>query len=155
MTVPAGKAVWVDGQLVPWDNATTHLLTHALHCGTGVFEGIRCYATDDGVAAFRCRDHLTRLKRSAGVLSIELRYSEDELLSAIAAVVEANDLTDCYVRPLVFCGLGEFTINPMPNPVVTAVIAWPQGPAVSGEANLRATIPSLRRAGAGPFPPQA
>ena len=126
----------MDGQLVDWDNATTHVLTHTLHYGTGAFEGIRAYKTPSGPAVFRLREHIERLARSCKILMIPLSYSIDELVEACVEVVRVNDLADgCYLRPLVFLGYGEMGINPLNCPVNVAIAAWPWG-AYLGEHGL-------------------
>jgi branched-chain amino acid aminotransferase len=124
---PTSK-VWMDGQLVDWEKATVHVLTHSLHYGTGAFEGIRCYATADGPAVFRLRDHMQRLVNSCKVLLIPLPYDLDELCDAAMEVVVANDCSEgIYLRPLVYLGYGEMGVNPAPAPVNVAIVAWPWG----------------------------
>jgi len=136
MPITPTKKIWMDGQLVDWDNATTHVLTHTLHYGTGAFEGIRAYKTPSGPAVFRLREHIERLARSCKILMIPLSYSIDELVEACVEVVRVNDLADgCYLRPLVFLGYGEMGINPLNCPVNVAIAAWPWG-AYLGEHGL-------------------
>jgi branched-chain amino acid aminotransferase len=128
MPITPTKKIWMDGQLVDWDNATTHVLTHTLHYGTGAFEGIRAYKTPSGPAVFRLREHIERLVRSCKILMIPLSYSVDELVDACVEVVRVNDLSNgCYLRPLVFLGYGEMGINPLNCPVNVAIAAWPWG----------------------------
>jgi branched-chain amino acid aminotransferase len=111
--------IWMDGELVDWADATVHVLTHTMHYGSGVFEGIRAYPTSRGVAVFRLRDHIERLVASAKV---------DELVDATRTVVRVNGLEDgCYIRPLVYLGYGEMGLNPMPCPVNVSIAAWPWG----------------------------
>jgi branched-chain amino acid aminotransferase len=128
MPVKPTSKVWMDGQLVDWEKATVHVLTHSLHYGTGAFEGIRCYATDKGPAVFRLRDHMQRLVNSCKVLLIPLPYDLEELISAAREVVRANDASQgIYLRPLVYLGYGEMGVNPAPAPVNVAIAAWPWG----------------------------
>ena len=136
MPITPTKKIWMDGQLVDGDHATTHVLTHTLHYGTGAFEGIRAYKTPSGPAVFRLREHIERLARSCKILMIPLSYSIDELVEACVEVVRVNDLADgCYLRPLVFLGYGEMGINPLNCPVNVAIAAWPWG-AYLGEHGL-------------------
>jgi branched-chain amino acid aminotransferase len=128
MPVKPTSKVWMDGQLVDWEKATVHVLTHSLHYGTGAFEGIRCYATNDGPAIFRLHEHLQRLVNSCKVLLIPLPYDLDELVEACRDVVRANDASEgIYLRPLVYLGYGEMGVNPAPAPVNVAIAAWPWG----------------------------
>jgi branched-chain amino acid aminotransferase len=136
MPVKPTSKVWMDGQLVDWEKATVHVLTHSLHYGTGVFEGIRCYATADGPAIFRLREHMQRLVNSCKVLLIPLSYELHELVEAALEVVRANDASEgIYLRPLVYLGYGEMGVNPAPAPVNVAIVAWPWG-AYLGEEGL-------------------
>jgi branched-chain amino acid aminotransferase len=122
--------------LVPWDEAKVHVLTHALHYGTGVFEGIRCYETQSGPAIFRLSDHVRRLMDSAKIYLMKLPYSEQQVFDAIAQTVRANKLKECYIRPIVYYGYGEMGLNPLRNPVDFAVAAYPWGTYL-GEEGLR------------------
>ncbi len=128
MPVKPTSKVWMDGQLVDWEKATVHVLTHSLHYGTGAFEGIRCYATSDGPAVFRLREHMQRLVNSCKILLIPLPYDLDELVEAALQVVRENDASQgIYLRPLVYLGYGEMGVNPGPAPVNVAIVAWPWG----------------------------
>jgi branched-chain amino acid aminotransferase len=118
----------MDGTLVDWDKATTHVLTHTLHYGTGAFEGIRAYKTLTGVAIFRLREHMQRLLNSCKILMIEVPFSLDELCEAAKETVRVNDVEDgCYMRPLVYLGYGEMGVNPLPSPVNVIIAVWPWG----------------------------
>jgi len=118
----------MDGKLVAWEKATTHVLSHTLHYGTGAFEGIRAYPNADGVAVFRLRDHMARLLKSCKILMIDVPYSLNELCEAVVETIKVNDLhTGCYIRPLVFLGYGEMGVNPLPSPVNVAIAVWPWG----------------------------
>jgi branched-chain amino acid aminotransferase len=122
------EKIWLDGELVDWDKARVHVLTHSLHYGSGVFEGIRAYPTSRGVSVFRLTDHINRLFTSAKVFMIDIPYTPDELIAASKAVVRVNGLDDgCYLRPIVYLGYGEMGLNPLPCPVSVAIAAWPWG----------------------------
>ena len=131
MTTPAritGEKVWLDGRLVPWNEATVHVLTHTLHYGLGVFEGIRCYRTEDGRSAvFRQSEHVRRLFDSARINLLEVPFRPEQIDAAIHEVLKANRLAEGYIRPLVFIGDGVMGLNPASNPIRVAVIAWPLG----------------------------
>ncbi|MEE8331830.1 MAG: branched-chain amino acid transaminase [Acidimicrobiia bacterium] len=130
------ESIWMNGQLVPWEEANVHVLSHALHYGTGVFEGIRAYDNENGTAIFRLRDHMERLHRSAATYSIPLDHSVDELVDAAQQTVAANGLTACYIRPITFYGTGTIGLNPARAELMTAIIAFPWG-AYLGEDGLR------------------
>ncbi len=128
MPITPTNKIWMDGALVNWDQAQVHVLTHSLHYGSGVFEGVRAYKTPQGPAIFRLREHTERLLASAKVLMMDVPYSVDELMDAQVEVVRANDLADgCYLRPLIYLGYGEMGLNPLPCSVNVAVAAWPWG----------------------------
>ncbi len=142
------EKIWMDGVLVPWDEARVHVLTHSLHYGSGVFEGIRTYATPDGPAIFRLTDHIERLLDSAKLIMMEIPYSREELVEACKLTVRANGLDSCYVRPIAYLGYGEIGLNPLPCPVNVSIAVWPWG-AYLGEDSLatgvRVKISSWRR----------
>jgi branched-chain amino acid aminotransferase len=142
------EKIWMDGELVPWEDAQVHVLTHSLHYGSGVFEGIRTYATSDGPAVFRLTDHIERLLDSAKLIMMEIPYSRDELIEACKLIVRESGLDSCYVRPIAFLGYGEIGLNPLPCAVNVAIAAWPWG-AYLGEESLatgvRVKISSWRR----------
>jgi branched-chain amino acid aminotransferase len=128
MAITPTKKIWMDGELIAWDKATVHVLTHTLHYGTGAFEGIRAYPTSKGAAIFRLRDHLERLLRSCKILMIDVPYTLNELCEACVEVVRVNKMDDgCYLRPLVYLGYGEMGVNPLPAPVNVAIACWPWG----------------------------
>ena len=128
MPITPTEKIWLDGELVDWDKARIHVLTHSLHYGSGVFEGIRAYPTSRGVAVFRLTDHINRLFTSAKVFMIDMPYSPDELIAASKEVVRVNGLHEgCYLRPIVYLGYGEMGLNPLPCPVSVAIAAWPWG----------------------------
>ena len=122
------ERIWMDGEFVPWDEARVHVLTHTLHYGLGVFEGIRCYEGEDGQSAiFRLRDHTARLFASAHIVGLQIPFSQEEISAACVAAVRVNGLKACYIRPLVFLGEGEMGLAAMQNPVRVSVIVWPWG----------------------------
>lgn len=128
MPITPTKKIWMDGTLVDWESATTHVLSHTLHYGTGAFEGIRAYKTPNGVAIFRLREHMQRLLNSCKILMIDVPFTLDELCDAALEVVRVNELNEgCYMRPLVYLGYGEMGIYPLSSPVNVAIAAWPWG----------------------------
>jgi branched-chain amino acid aminotransferase len=149
------KSIWMNGELVDWDQATVHVGVHGLHYGTGVFEGIRCYDTPQGPAVFRLRDHLERLTASARLIYMELPYSVDELRDATFELIEANGLRECYLRPIAFYGFGELGVHTGTNPIDVAIMSWTWAPLLGEEAQrtgVRATISSWRRVGPNTIP---
>ncbi|MET0627768.1 MAG: branched-chain amino acid transaminase [Acidimicrobiia bacterium] len=135
MPIEKTEKIWMDGELVPWDEAQVHVLTHSLHYGSGVFEGIRTYATSSGPAVFRLTDHIARLADSAKLVMMELPYSVDELVDACKLTVRESGLDSCYVRPIAFLGYGEMGLNPLPCTVNVSIAVWPWG-AYLGEESL-------------------
>lgn len=131
--------IWMDGKLVDWDKATVHILTHTLHYGLGVFEGIRCYKTDKGSAIFRLDEHIDRLFSSSHIFNITIPYSKEEIRKAIIKTVHANKLRACYIRPLVYIGCGAMGLYPKGNPISVAIAAWPWG-AYLGDEGLEKGI---------------
>ena len=133
------EKIWMNGELVDWDDARIHVGAHGLHYGTGVFEGIRCYDTADGPAVFRLTDHMRRMHNSARLINMELPYSVDELRAATNELLVANGLRECYVRPIAFYGFGQLGVSARGNPVETVIMAWPWGTYL-GEEALRSGI---------------
>lgn len=120
--------IWMDGKLVPWDEAQVHVLTYALHYGLGVFEGIRSYERTDGRSAiFRLREHMQRFVNSARIMTMPLDYSVGELEAATLEVCTANKLASCYIRPLAFAGYGALGVGATANPTRVIIAAWPWG----------------------------
>jgi branched-chain amino acid aminotransferase len=126
----------MDGNLVPWDEARVHILTHSLHYGSGVFEGIRAYATSQGPAVFRLADHIERLFNSAKVYLIDIPFTPEQLVQAVKDTIRANNLDACYIRPIVYLGYGEMGLNPLPCPVNVSIAVWPWGTYL-GDEGLR------------------
>ncbi len=143
MSFEQTKWVWMNGALVPWANATVHVSAHALHYGSGVFEGLRCYETADGPAVFRLDAHLERLYASARVYGIEIPYSRKELADAICGVINRNEFTSCYVRPICFYGSDSLGLHPGSCPVQVVILAWPWAPYLGSEeleSGIRVTV---------------
>ena len=117
----------MDGKLVDWDSATVHVLTHTLHYGLGVFEGIRCYETRKGPAIFRLEEHVERLFDSSHIFLMEIPFSRDDIRDAISKTVKVNRMKECYIRPLVYIGYGAMGLYPKENPVRVSIAVWPWG----------------------------
>lgn len=128
------EKIWMDGELVDWDEAKTHVLSHGLHYGSGVFEGIRCYKTDEGPAVFRLHEHVERLFESAKICRFQIPYSENEVVEAILETIRVNGLKECYIRPLAYLGLGAMGIYPKNNPVKLTIAVWPWGSYLGDDA---------------------
>ncbi len=140
--------IWHNGELVAWEDAKVHVLTHGLHYGTGVFEGERAYATDHGPAIFRHRDHLGRLFKSAELYYMPIPYTLEELRTATHELIAANELRECYIRPIVFRGYGQMGLYPLDAPVEVSIAAWPWGAYLGEEGKsggIRAKVASWRR----------
>jgi len=162
MAVKEAEYLWMDGKLVKWRDATVHVLTHALHYGSSVFEGMRCYATGEGPACFRLGDHVRRLYDSAKIYRMEIPYAADEIKRAVQDTILANALEGCYVRPLVFRGYGDVGVNPLGCPTKVVIATWEWGAYLGKEAleqgvDVRVsswtrlapnTLPALAKAGA-------
>lgn len=158
MPIQAVDKVWMNGELVDWKDATVHVLSHALHYGTGVFEGIRCYETPKGPAVFRLREHLERMERSGKIFMMEIPYSVDELVEATHDLIKINKLRECYVRPIAYRGYGEIGVNPEHNPVDVTIAVWPWGAYLGEKAlkeGVRMTISSWKRHDPNIIPPAA
>jgi len=147
MSIPEVDQIWMNGELVPWAEAKVHVLTHALHYGSGVFEGIRCYKTPAGPGVFRLEEHLKRLVRSAKLYYMPVPYSIERLYEATFAVIEGNRLNHCYIRPIIFRGYGEMGLFPMNAPVEVTIAAWPWGAYLGEEGiarGIRAKVSSIQ-----------
>jgi branched-chain amino acid aminotransferase len=148
MPIEKTEKIWMDGELVDWDEAKVHVLTHSLHYGSGVFEGIRAYPTSRGPAVFRLTDHIERLHDSAGLLMMEVPYSVEELVEATKETIRVNKIDSCYVRPLAFLGYGEMGLNPLPCKVNVSIAVWPWGTYLGDEGvkhGVRMKISTWRR----------
>lgn len=148
MPIEKTQKIWMDGELVDWDDAKIHILTHTLHYGSGVFEGIRAYPTSRGPAVFRLTDHMRRLHDSAALLHMELPFSVDELVSATLETVRVNEVDSCYIRPIAYLGYGEMGLNPLPCEVNVSIAVWPWGTYLGDEGikhGVRMKISTWRR----------
>jgi len=148
MPIEETEFIWMDGTLVPWKDATVHVLTHSLHYGSGVFEGIRAYPTARGAAVFRLTDHMRRLHQSASLLHVDLPFSVAELVEATKETIRANHLDSCYIRPIAFLGYGEMGLNPLPCEVNVSIAVWPWGSYLGDEGvqhGVRMKISTWRR----------
>jgi branched-chain amino acid aminotransferase len=139
--------IWMDGKLVEWDSAKIHILTHGLHYGTAVFEGIRCYNTKNGPAIFRLEDHIKRLFNSCKMYHMTLEYSDKELREAIIETIKINKIKDCYIRPICYYGYGKMGVNPLPNKVSTSIALWNWEDHIKtvGDKGMRVIISSWAR----------
>ena len=156
------ERIWHNGRLIPWDEAKIHVLSHVISYGSSVFEGVRCYQTDQGPAIFRAREHMRRLLDSAKIYRIDIPYSLHELTAAMAEVVRANGVSPCYLRPIVLRGYGDVGVLPKNNPIETYIACYPWGRYLGEEAVAEGvdvcvsswtriapnTLPALSKAGA-------
>ncbi len=158
MPIETAKKIWMDGQLVDWDDAKIHVLTHSLHYGCGVFEGIRAYETSEGPAVFRLTDHIVRLFKSAKIYLIDIPFTVEQIVEATKETVRVNELPSCYIRPIVFYGYGEMGLNTLPCTVNVSIATWPWG-AYLGDEGIRngvcMKISSWRRHDPNAMPPAA
>ena len=144
----ATEKIWMNGELVDWDDARIHVGTHGLHYGTGVFEGIRCYDTPKGPAVFRMTDHMQRLRDSARLIYMDLPYSVEDLRAGCNELLAANGLNECYIRPIAFYGFGQLGVSARGNPIDTVIMSWPWGTYLGEEAltnGIRTKISSWQR----------
>jgi len=148
MPITEVDKIWMDGELVDWRDANVHVLSHAVHYGTGVFEGIRAYETPRGAAVWHLEEHLKRLFRSAKLYHMDIPYSVEAITEGVKDVIRANGLNACYVRPLVLRGYGEMGVNPLNAPVNVFIAVWPWGAYLGEDAleqGVRIKISSWRR----------
>jgi len=156
MPITPTPKIWMNGELVDWDKAQVHVLTHTLHYGTGVFEGIRAYETDQGPAVFRLTDHIERLFSSAQIMGMEIPYTVDELVAATKETVASTGLDSCYIRPIVYFGYGEMGLNTLPCTVDVSIACWPWGAYLGDDAvekGVRMKISSWTRHDHNTMPP--
>lgn len=150
--------IWLNGKFINWDDAHIHILTHALHYGTGVFEGMRCYNTKDGPALFRVKEHFLRLHASAKIYMMQLKYSPDELVEATKKLVKMNKVNECYIRPIAYYGYGKMGLNPKGNPIDMAIALWEWGPYLGEDGikkGIRCKVSSWLRTDTRATPPLA
>jgi branched-chain amino acid aminotransferase len=158
MPITPTPKIWMNGSLVDWDDAQIHVLTHSLHYGMGVFEGIRAYETDAGPAVFRLTDHIERLARSAHIMMMDLPYSVDEIVEATKDVVRSSGLPSAYIRPIAYYGYGEMGLNTLPCSVDVAIACWPWGAYLGDDGltkGIRLQISSWQRHDHNTMPPAA
>jgi len=158
MAMPKSDLIWFDGTFVPWDEAKVHVLSHALHYGSSVFEGIRCYETATGPAIFCLPQHVRRMTRSCKIYRMDLPYTEEQVSQAIIGTVARNKLRSCYIRPLVFRGYGQLGVEPRNSPVQMIVAVWEWGAYLGADALERGVdvgISSWRRMAPDTFPSSA
>ena len=158
MPIETVDKIWMDGELVAWADAKIHILTHTLHYGSGVFEGIRAYATDRGPAVFRLDDHIRRLFDSAKIFMIDIPFTPEELTAATLETVRVNEVESCYIRPIVYLGYGEMGLNPIPCPVNVSIALWPWGSYLGDDGlrnGVRMKISSWKRHDPNIMPPAA
>jgi branched-chain amino acid aminotransferase len=159
MALQTTNNIWHNGNLIPWDQAQIHVMSHVVHYGSSVFEGIRCYTQPNGAGVFRLQEHMARLLDSAKIYRMPVNYTVDQLCSAVVDVVEANGVAPCYIRPIAFRGYGEIGVNPLKSPVEVYIANFPWGKYVPGNEGADVcisswnrlapnTMPSLAKAGA-------
>jgi branched-chain amino acid aminotransferase len=159
MPIQTTTHIWHNGNLIPWDKAQIHVMSHVVHYGSSVFEGIRCYSQPNSASIFRLPEHMARLVDSAKIYRMPLPYTVEQLSTAVIDVVEANGVAPCYIRPIAFRGYGELGVNPLKSPVEVYVANYPWGKYVPGTAGADVcvsswsrlapnTMPTLAKAGA-------
>jgi branched-chain amino acid aminotransferase len=159
MPIQTTTHIWHNGNLIPWDKAQIHVMSHVVHYGSSVFEGIRCYSQPNGASIFRLPEHMARLVDSAKIYRMPVPYTAEQLSTAVVDVVEANGVAPCYIRPIAFRGYGELGVNPLTSPVEVYIANYPWGKYVQGTAGADVcvsswsrlapnTMPTLAKAGA-------
>lgn len=161
MAMTKTEKIWMNGQLVAWEDAKVHVLSHALHYGSSVFEGIRAYRTTRGTAVFRLAEHMERLMQSAKIYRMKVPYTQAQLTQAVLETIAVNNLTECYIRPLVYRGYAHVGVNPIGTPIDVAIAAYPWGKYLGDDALTKGvavkigswarmapnTLPALAKAG--------
>ena len=145
MPIQATSKIWHNGNLIPWEQANIHVMSHVVHYGSSVFEGIRCYAQPQGSAVFRLPEHMQRLLDSAKIYRMELPFTLDELCAAVVDVIEANGIAPCYIRPIALRGYGEIGVSPKGSPIEVYVANFPWGKYVAGTGGADVCISSWNR----------
>jgi branched-chain amino acid aminotransferase len=156
MAITPTEKIWFNGELIPWEDAKIHVLTHTLHYGTGVFEGIRAYETSRGPAVFRLTEHIERLFNSAKIMMMDIPYTVDEIVQATKDTVRSTGLPSCYIRPIAYYGYGEMGLNTLPCTVDVAIACWPWGAYLGDDAvtkGVRMKISSWTRHDHNTMPP--
>lgn len=158
MPIQEVDKIWMNGELVDWKDAKIHVLTHALHYGSGVFEGIRCYNAKKGPAVFRLKEHMQRLIDSGKIYFMDIPYSLEELIQATKDVIKANKINECYIRPIAFRGYGEMGLNPLNGKIDVSIAVWPWGAYLGEEGiknGIRVKISTVQRISPNTLPPVA
>jgi branched-chain amino acid aminotransferase len=145
MPIQTTEKIWRNGQLIPWEQANIHVMSHVVHYGSSVFEGIRCYGQPSGAAVFRLPEHMQRLLDSAKIYRMTLPYTLDELCAAVVDVIEANNVAPCYIRPIALRGYGEIGVNPTGSPIEVFIANFPWGKYVAGHGGADVCISSWNR----------
>ena len=161
MPIQKTESIWHNGKMVPWDKATIHVMSHVVHYGSSVFEGVRCYHPPSGPAIFRAKEHMQRLLDSAKVYRMDVDYTVEELISATSELIKANGAWPCYIRPIIFRGYGELGVSPLTSPVEVYIANYPWGKYLGGEGSEGVdicvsswsrlapnTLPAMAKAGA-------
>jgi len=155
MAFPGAGPIWFDGEFVPWEEAKIHVLSHVVHYGSGVFEGIRCYKTKRGPAVFRLDAHMDRMFNSAKIYRMPLSYTREQLIEASLETIRRNNLESCYIRPLAFRGYGQIGVNPLHCPVHVVIAVWDWGKYLGPEAleqGVHVRVSSWNRGAPNTFP---
>jgi branched-chain amino acid aminotransferase len=145
MPIQTTKNIWHNGQLIPWENANIHIMSHVVHYGSSIFEGIRAYTQGEGAGIFRLEEHMQRFRDSGHIYRMPLGFTVDELCKAVIEVVEANGVAPCYIRPVAFRGYGEAGVNPIACPVEVYIANYPWGKYVPGNDGANVCISSWNR----------
>ncbi len=145
MPLQTTKNIWHNGDLIPWENAKIHVMSHVVHYGSSIFEGVRCYKQGDGAGIFRLPEHMARLHDSAKIYRMPLAYTVDQLSEAVVDVVESNGVAPCYIRPFAFRGYGEAGVNPLTSPVEVFIANYPWGKYVPGTEGADVCVSSWNR----------
>lgn len=145
MPLQTTKNIWHNGDLIPWKDAQIHVMSHVVHYGSSIFEGIRCYRQGEGAGIFRLPEHMARLHDSAKIYRMPLAYTVDQLSAAVVDVVEANGVAPCYIRPFAFRGYGEAGVNPLSSPVEVFIANYPWGKYVPGNEGADVCVSSWNR----------
>jgi branched-chain amino acid aminotransferase len=145
MPIQTTEKIWHNGQLIPWEKATIHVMSHVVHYGSSVFEGIRCYGQPQGSGVFRLPEHMQRLLDSAKIYRMEIPFTLEELCAGVVDVIEANGVAPCYIRPIVLRGYGEIGVNPKGTPVEVYIANFPWGKYISGHGGADVCISSWNR----------
>jgi len=156
MPITPTEKIWMNGEFIAWEDAKIHVLTHSLHYGMGVFEGVRAYETEDGPAVFRLTDHMVRLTNSAKMMLMDLPYSSAQLVEAVKDTVRLTGLPSCYIRPIAYFGYGEMGLNTLPCEVDVAIACWPWGAYLGDDAatkGVRMKVSSWTRHDHNTMPP--